>query len=153
MAQMPGWLIGNLRFLFEAGGKPLEAVGQSQKLLPAARLEAELVGYPPERLGDAAEIRDPVLGRALVHRSTALCSLLLTSIEPRPSASSAHAGAFRVSVCRASISIHSPERCDKTVSNRQAWSHARLLQQVVRGFDQVLSFRGAAGSPLRDAPE
>jgi len=71
MAQMPVQLIGNLRFLFEAGGKPLEPVGQSQKLLPAARLEAELVGYPPERLGDAAEIRDPVLGRALVHRSTA----------------------------------------------------------------------------------
>src|SRR5205823_7891559 len=68
--------------LFEAGGKPLEAVCQSQKLLPATRLEAELVGYPPERLGDAAEIRDPVLGRALVHRSTAGCSLLLTLCNP-----------------------------------------------------------------------
>src|SRR3954451_20330396 len=92
MAQIAGRLIGNLRFLFEAGGNPLEPVGQSQKLLPAARLEAELVGYPPERLGDAAEIRDPVLGRGFVHHSTAGCSLLLTPAQPLASASSAHAG-------------------------------------------------------------
>ena len=86
MAQMAVRLIGNLLFLFKPGGKPLETVGQGQELFPAARLEAEPVGDPPERLGDAAEIRDPVLGRTLVHRSTAGCSLLLTPPQPLPSA-------------------------------------------------------------------
>jgi hypothetical protein len=92
MAQMAVRLIGNLLLLFEAGGKPLEAVSQGQELVPAARLEAELLGYPPERLGDAAEIRDPGFRRGFVHHSTAGCSLLLTPAKPSPSEFSTHAG-------------------------------------------------------------
>jgi hypothetical protein len=64
-------LVRNLGFLLEAGGEFLETVGQCQKLLPAARLEAQLVRYSPQRFGDAAEIRNPGLWLALIHRSAA----------------------------------------------------------------------------------
>jgi hypothetical protein len=61
-------LVRNLGFLLEAGGEFLEAVGQCQKLLPAARLEAQLVRYSPQRFGDAAEICYPGPWLALIHR-------------------------------------------------------------------------------------
>jgi hypothetical protein len=92
MAQMDVRLIGNLLLLFEAGGKPLETVGQRQELFAAARFEAEPVGDPPERLGDAAEIRDPGSRRGFVHHSTAGCSLPLTPAKPSLSDFSTHAG-------------------------------------------------------------
>jgi hypothetical protein len=92
MAQMPVRLIRNLLFLFETDGKALEPVGQRQELIPTARFETELLGYPPERLGDTAEIRNPGLRRGFVHHSTAGCSHPLTSAKSPVSDSSRHAG-------------------------------------------------------------
>jgi hypothetical protein len=73
MAQIPATLIGNLSFPFDAIGKSLEAVGQCEELVSAARLVRVFVGYPPERFGNAPQIRDLRLGRILVHRTTTLC--------------------------------------------------------------------------------
>ena len=73
MAQIPASLIRNLSFPFDTIGKPVEAVGQCEELVSAARLVRVLVGYPPERFGDAPQIRDLRFRRILVHRSTALC--------------------------------------------------------------------------------
>jgi len=73
MAQIPASLIRNLSFAFDTIGKPVEAVGQCEELVSAARLVRVLVGYPPERFGDAPQIRDLRFRRILVHRSTALC--------------------------------------------------------------------------------
>ena len=92
MAQMAVRLIGNLLFLLEPVGKPLETGSQGEELFPAARLEAEALRDPPQRLGDAAEIRDPGFRRGFVHHSTAGCSLLLTPAKPSLSDFSAHAG-------------------------------------------------------------
>ena len=40
--------------------EPFQAGSQGQDLIPAARVEPERVGYPPERLRDAVKIRRPV---------------------------------------------------------------------------------------------
>jgi hypothetical protein len=53
MAQIPASLIRNLSFPFDTIGKPVEAVGQCEELVSAARLVRVLVGYPPKRFGDA----------------------------------------------------------------------------------------------------
>jgi hypothetical protein len=72
MAEIPASLIRNLSFPFDTIGKSLEAVGQREELVSAARLVRVLVGYPPERFGEPPEIRDLRLRRILVHRTTTL---------------------------------------------------------------------------------
>src|SRR5262249_59808136 len=71
MAQFRMRSAGNVGFLLEAGGEPLEAVGERQELVAAARLVAKILRDSPEGCGDVAGIRDPLFPGVLVHPSTA----------------------------------------------------------------------------------
>src|SRR5437588_622038 len=68
MAQIAARLLRNLGFLFKACGEPLEAVGERQQLLAAARLEPHFLGDAPEPHGDLAKMCDPILRKVLGHR-------------------------------------------------------------------------------------
>jgi len=68
MAQIAARLLRNLGFLFKACGEPLEAVGERQQLLAAARLEPHFLGDAPEPHGDLAEMCHPILRKVLGHR-------------------------------------------------------------------------------------
>jgi hypothetical protein len=68
MAQIAARLLRNLGFLIEAGGEPLEPIGERHQLLAAARLKPHFLGDAPEPLGDLAEMRHPILRKVLGHR-------------------------------------------------------------------------------------
>jgi hypothetical protein len=55
--------------LLDASRETLKAIRQRSKLVSAAEIESEPVGYPSERIRDAAEVLDPRLKRPLVHRA------------------------------------------------------------------------------------
>jgi hypothetical protein len=104
-------------------------------------------------------MRDPILWCVLVHRSTALCSLLLTPARCRPSAQPRHAGAIRPALCRRSMAFRGGTRCDKTVSNRpwvdpaaspdvRSQSLARAASSSRAPGRRVLGNQNVAVSPL-----
>ena len=68
MAQIAALLSGNLGFLLEARGEPLEPVGEGQKLITAARLKPHILGDSAQLLGDLAEVHRPFVRVVRVHR-------------------------------------------------------------------------------------
>src|SRR5262249_43231271 len=109
---------GNVGFLLEAGGEPLEAIGKGQELVAAARLVAKILRDSPEGCGDVAEIRDPLFRGFLVHRSTASTYHCVNARDTPASACASESCADYMPAC-GFISSRGRARCDKAVSTRR----------------------------------